>query len=48
MREDWDDCADPGEIWASKAPYGWSRCEDCGEEWEWGEECACVCHKEEE
>lgn len=40
-----DEFADPGEIWADKATYGWVRCATCGGEWELGEEPDCGCNE---
>jgi|TARA_R100000084_G_scaffold95393_1_gene49193 hypothetical protein len=41
-----DEFADPGQIWADKAPEGWIRCEDCGEEWWYSDESGCECEEE--
>lgn len=38
-----DEFADPGQTWADKAPEGWIRCEDCGEEWWYSDESGCEC-----
>jgi len=39
---------DVGDVWASKARYGWHRCGGCGEEWGQGDEPSCTCNDEEE
>ena len=39
---------DVGDVWASKARYGWERCGGCGEEWGQGDEPSCTCNDNED